>query len=116
MTKTIFQYDLTKLQRCHAILGSCDIAMGSSGHKDKRLSNRFPYKTAAPYRIGSKHGMGSVVNISQDGMLFTTKDALNVGEKINIDFQFRHGRYKMNLNGKIVRIDRNGVGVKFLWL
>jgi len=90
--------------------------MNSSGLKDKRLSNRFPYKTAAPYTIGSKHGMGSVLNLSKGGMLFTTKDALNVGEKIDIDFQFRHGQHKMNLNGKIVRIDRNGVGIKFLWL
>ena len=90
--------------------------MDSSGLKDKRLSNRFPYKTAAPYTIGSKHGMGSVINLSQDGMLFTTKDALNVGEKIDINFQFRHGRHKMNLNGRIVRIDRNGFGIQFLWL
>jgi hypothetical protein len=58
----------------------------------------------------------SVVNISKGGMLFMTNDALNVGEKINIDFQVRHGRHKMNLNAKIVRIDRNGVGIKFLWL
>ena len=90
--------------------------MDSSGLKDKRLSNRFPYKTAAPYTIGSKHGMGSVINLSQDGMLFTTKDALNVGEKIDINFQFRHGRHRMNLNGRIVRIDRNGFGIQFLWL
>jgi hypothetical protein len=90
--------------------------MDFSGQKNKRLSSRFPYKTAAPYMIGSKHGMGSVVNISQDGMLFTTEDALNVGEKINIDFQFRHGRHKMNLSGRIVRIAQDGVGVKFLWL
>lgn len=90
--------------------------MNSLGLKDKRLSNRFPYKTAAPYTIGSKHGKGSVVNLSQDGLLFATKDSLNVGEKINIDFQFRHGRSKMNLNGKIVRIAPDGVGIKFLWL
>ena len=90
--------------------------MDSSGLKNKRLSNRFPYKTAAPYTIGSKRGMGSVVNLSQGGMLFTTKDSINVGEKIDIDFQFRHGRHKMNLNGRIVRVTKDGVGVKFLWL
>jgi len=59
--------------------------------------------------------MGSVVNLSQDGILFATKDALNVGEKITIDFQFRHSRHKMNLSGKIVRIEPDGVGIKFLW-
>ena len=90
--------------------------MNSSGLKNKRLFNRFPYETAAPYTIGSKHGMGSVINLSKGGMLFMTKDALNLGEKINIDFHFRHGRHRMNLNGKIVRIAQNGVGVKFLWL
>ena len=90
--------------------------MDSSGLKDKRLSNRFPYTISVPYTIGSKHGRGSVINLSQGGMLFTTKEALNVGEKIDIDFIFRHGRHKMNLNGKIVRIAKDGVGVKFLWL
>jgi Tfp pilus assembly protein PilZ len=90
--------------------------MDSSELKNKRLSNRFPYNTSVPYTIGSKHGMGSVVNLSQDGMLFTTKDSLSVGEKINIDCQFRHGRNKMNLNGRIVRIAPDGVGIKFLWL
>ena len=90
--------------------------MDSSELKDKRLSNRFPYNTSAPYTTGSKHGMGSVVNLSQGGMLFTTKDALNVGEKIDIGFKFRHGRHKMNLNGRIVRIAKDGVGVKFLWV
>ena len=90
--------------------------MDSSGLKDKRLSNRFPYKISVPYAIGSKRGMGSVVNLSRGGMLFTTKDSVNVGENIDIDFKFRHGRHKMNLNGRIVRIAKDGVGVKFLWL
>ena len=90
--------------------------MASSELKNKRLANRFPYKISVPYTIGSKHGVGSVVNLSQGGMLFTTKDALNVGENIDIDFEFRHGRHKMNLNGKIVRVTNDGVGVKFLWL
>ena len=90
--------------------------MASSELKNKRHANRFPYKISVPYTIGSKHGVGSVVNLSQGGMLFTTKDSLNVGEKLNIKFQFRHGRHKMNLNGKIVRIAKDGIGVKFLWL
>ena len=90
--------------------------MNPSALKDKRLADRFPYKTSVPYTIGSKHGIGSVVNLSRGGMLFVTKDSLNLGEKININFQFRHGRHKMNLDGKIVRIAQDGVGIRFLWV
>ncbi|MGI9568616.1 MAG: PilZ domain-containing protein [Desulfobulbia bacterium] len=49
-----------------------------------------------------------------NGMLMLTNDIFNVGEKLNIDFQFRHGQHQMRLEGEVVRIAHEGVGIKFL--
>jgi hypothetical protein len=89
--------------------------MNSLGFDDRRSAFRVPYNTVASYENESVMGIGSVENISSDGMLMLTSDALNIGDVININFKYRHGQQKINLQGEVARIARDGVGIKFLW-
>ena len=89
--------------------------MNSLGFDDRRRAFRVPYNTVASYENESVVGEGSVENISSDGMLMLTSDSLSVGDKININFQYRHGQQKINLQGEVARIAQDGVGIKFLW-
>jgi hypothetical protein len=89
--------------------------MNSLGFDDRRSAFRVPYNTVASYENESVMGTGSVENISSDGMLMLTSDALNIGDVININFKYRHGQQKINLQGEVARIARDGVGIKFLW-
>jgi hypothetical protein len=89
--------------------------MNSLGFDDRRSAFRVPYNTVASYENESVMGTGSVENISSDGMLMLTSDALNIGDVININFKYRHGQQKIDLQGEVARIARDGVGIKFLW-
>ena len=89
--------------------------MDSLGFDDRRSAFRIPYNTVASYKNDLLMGTGSVENISPDGMLLLTSDSLNVGDKININFQDRHGQQKIDLQGEVARIAQGGVGIKFLW-
>ena len=89
--------------------------MNSLGFDDRRCASRVPYYTVASYQNESVEGVGSVANISSDGMLLLTSDSLSVGDKLNINFQYRHGQQRINLFGEVARIAQDGVGIKFLW-
>jgi hypothetical protein len=85
------------------------------GFKNRRCTLRLPYISPASYTNGPKFGKGTVENVGPDGMFLKTTGQFIVGEKLNIEFNFRHSRRKMNLKGKIVRLANDGLGVKFLW-
>ncbi len=89
--------------------------MNFSESNDRRNSFRTPYFSPAGYANGIKFGVGTVKNLGPNGMFLKTTEQFMAGEKINIEFQFRHSRQKMNLKGKIVRLESDGLGVKFLW-
>ena len=82
---------------------------------DRRSAFRIPYFSPAGYTNEIKFGEGTVRNVSPDGMFLMTKELFNLGEDINIEFQFRNSRKKMKLQGTIVRSACDGFGIKFLW-
>ena len=88
--------------------------MQDSSKDNRRRTFRVPYETSVGYTDGAKSGQGSVENIGPDSMLLLTGDSFRVGDKIDIEFQFRNGQHTMNLSGQIVRIAKDGVGIKLL--
>ena len=83
---------------------------------ERRRAARAPYRTPVHYFNRTLTGKGTVTDISSEGMFMETPSALNVGDQINIDFQFRNSRHPMNIEGQIARSVPAGVGVRFLWL
>jgi hypothetical protein len=89
--------------------------MKFTGFNDRRCTLRIPRFSPASYTNGLKFGKGTVENVGPDGMFLKTTGQFFAGEKLNIEFNFRHSRQKMNLKGKIVRLANDGLGVEFLW-
>ena len=89
--------------------------MELSEFNDRRSSSRVPYFSHAGYTNGIKCGVGTVENVGSAGMFLMTTESFVVGETLNIEFQFRHSRQKMTLQGEIARLARNGLGIRFLW-
>ena len=84
-----------------------------SPENDRRHANRIPYRTSVAYANDSKNGLGTIQDISADGVFLQTSGLFDVGEKISLKFKFRHGQNKRNILGEVVRIAKKGVGIKF---
>ncbi len=82
---------------------------------DRRNESRMPYPTAMRYRSGTAAGLGTVVDISSQGMFFESPTRLNTGDRLRIDFQFRNSHAAMEICGEITRTTPSGAGVRFLW-
>ena len=88
----------------------------NNGHEaDRRYASRMPYPTAMSYRTGVATGLGTVVDISPQGMFFETPTPLMAGERLCIDFRFRNSQAAMEICGEITRTTPSGAGVRFLW-
>lgn len=87
----------------------------SDNSSDRRHSDRMPYPTAMSYRSSDTAGLGTVVDISPQGMFFETLTPLAAGERLHIDFRFRNSRAAMEICGEITRTTPSGAGVRFLW-
>lgn len=90
---------------------SCD----KPKNAERRGAPRMPYHSPAQYTNASVNGVGTVRDISSDGMFLETCLPLDVGDQIRIAFRFRHSRHPMKIKGKIARNAHSGFGVRFLW-
>jgi hypothetical protein len=75
----------------------------------------MPYPTAVAYSSSLSAGLGTVVDISPQGMFFETPTPLTAGDRLHIDFRFRNSQAAMTLCGEITRTTASGAGVRFLW-
>lgn len=91
------------------------LSIHNSKTSERRSALRMPYHAPAQYKNASVNGVGTVKDISSDGMFLETCLPLSVGDQIWITFQFRHSRHPMNIKGKIARSGYSGFGVRFLW-
>lgn len=82
---------------------------------DRRQAIRMPYQTSLVYAKQEEAGFGRVKDISFEGLFFETPRAFVVGDQLDMDFRFRHGRTNIAIAGQITRITPTGVGVRLLW-
>ena len=82
---------------------------------DRRNASRMPYPTDMRYRSNVVAGLGTVVDISSQGMFFETPTPLMAGDRLRIDFRFRNSQAAMEICGEITRTTSSGAGVRFLW-
>lgn len=82
---------------------------------ERRRTPRMPYCTAAHYKSAALNGVGTIKDISSDGMFLENPFPLDAGTRIRIAFQFRNSKHPMNITGEIARGTPAGFGVKFLW-
>ena len=82
---------------------------------ERRNTPRMPYHTTALYNIAAVNGVGTIKDISSEGLFLEAPHALNRGDQIHIGFHLRHSKHPMDVSGEIVRRTPTGVGVRFLW-
>jgi hypothetical protein len=75
----------------------------------------MPYQTRITYANRQRTGEGKVRDISFDGLFFETPLPLTVGDKIDMDFRFRHTKANVAIAGEIRHTSPQGVGVRLLW-
>ncbi len=80
---------------------------------ERRHSERLPYTTSVRYLIEAEMGIGTVKNISSDGMFLETHPPAPVGSLISIDFPLRHSKSRIGIIGEVARASHLGVGVRF---
>jgi len=79
-----------------------------------RRGQRIPYHTAVELSTSVGPAEGMIQNISTGGLFVHTETQLSVGQKFEMNFQFRSGNHSMKLQAQVVRETRGGFGAKLL--
>lgn len=80
---------------------------GKRKHKRKFFPDTLDYMTASgTYRDFIK-------DISDEGVFIEIRNPFSVGEKISMTFLLSEHKKRLKLQGEIVRIEEQGIGVKF---
>lgn len=79
-----------------------------------RRGLRMPYHTAVELNTSTGPAKGTIRNISIGGLFVDTETPLIVGQKFEMNFQFRSGNHAMKLMAQVVRETKEGLGVKLL--
>lgn len=81
--------------------------------KDKRDFPRKDCMADIVYSDNSRLAQGMIVNISASGLYLQPDSPFTVGQNIILSFEHPFDNQQMKVNGKIVRSDEKGIGVKF---
>lgn len=82
--------------------------------KSSRKHPRRPCSLPVHYSLKNKSLRGEIKNISPGGIFLKTRDAIDVGQRMQLAIPVRKKGKILQRTGKVVWSDRNGVGVKFI--
>ena len=82
-------------------------------HEKKRRAPRINYFMAVDYVVGEKAYNGFINNISSEGVFIETHENLPMNSDITLTFALPNSQGHIRVSGKIVRQEKNGVGVAF---
>lgn len=80
--------------------------------KDRRRHNRRSASVPVEIVVNHRRYNGLVINASKGGAFILTGESLPVGEEIRVVYPFS-GIRKKKKKGVIVRVEKEGVGVRF---
>jgi Tfp pilus assembly protein PilZ len=81
--------------------------------KKKRKHERKPFLTTLDYSTESGSYRDFVKDISIEGVFIETSIPFSVGEALSMTFLLPEHEKKIKIQGEIVRLDKQGIGVKF---
>lgn len=82
-------------------------------HEKKRRSPRVSYFMAVDYVVGDKAYNGYINNISSEGVFIETNENLPLNADIKLTFALPNSQGHIRVGGKIVRKEKNGIGIAF---
>jgi Tfp pilus assembly protein PilZ len=80
---------------------------------DPREHQRTPYRKVVYFTSRNSRYKGFIKNISRGGAFIITRENFTIGQMINLLFPATRLKKELKLKGWIVRIDQNGIGVRF---
>jgi hypothetical protein len=99
-------------------------AESADGDSERRGADRFPIERELRYRIlgkraSSEEGVGKTINISSNGVLFTTDKILVPGKRIEVSISWpaqldNRCLLKLVARGKISRLEQGRAAVEIL--
>ena len=82
-------------------------------NKERRLCDRKDFLTIIDYNVEGRYYRDFIHDISESGLFFIPSHTFSVGQTIQITFMSPDNQKPFKINGEIVRVGTDGVGVKF---
>lgn len=82
-------------------------------HDRKRRSPRVSYFMAVDYAVNDRAYSGYINNISSEGVFIETNENLPLDADITLTFALPNSQGHIKVSGKIIRKEKNGIGVAF---
>lgn len=97
--------------------------MNTDTHRqDRRCADRFPIEREVRYRVLSKRnaeeaGIGQTINMSSNGVLFTTEHVLLPGRRLELAISWpaqlnNETPLKLVARGRVIRFDRGQAAIE----
>jgi Tfp pilus assembly protein PilZ len=81
--------------------------------KDPREHQRNSYRKVVHFFSRNSKSKGYVKNISRGGAFILTREKFAIGQILNLVFPATRLKKELRLKGRIVRVDENGVSIRF---
>jgi hypothetical protein len=80
---------------------------------EQRRYPRRSFGRATLYASRSRFIRGTIIDISKGGMFIEAADGIAVGEHLNLTVPAVHRQRDFTVRGEIVRVDANGLAIRF---
>jgi Tfp pilus assembly protein PilZ len=115
-----YGYGATFLDQSAALLKILDVVdMVTDNSKepameiDPRTHQRQPYRKIVYFSSRNLKYKGYIKNISRGGAFILTREKFAIGQLIKVIFPATKIKKEVKLKGWVVRVDKNGIGVRF---
>ena len=87
--------------------------MEARQNKEQRKYSRKDFLTIIDYTVEGRHYRDFIQDISASGVFIKTSQTFSVGQPILMTFMSPDNQKPFRINGEIIRIHEDGIGVKF---
>jgi len=82
-------------------------------NKKQRKYSRKGFLTLIDYNVGDRSYKDFIQDISGSGIFIKTSQTFSVGQTISMTFMSPDNQKPFRINGEIIRVHTDGIGVKF---
>jgi Tfp pilus assembly protein PilZ len=82
-------------------------------YRERRKYNRIDFFTIIDYSAGDQYYRDFIQDMSNSGVFIKTSQKFSTGQIIRMTFMSRDYQKPFKINGEIVRVSPDGIGVKF---
>ena len=82
-------------------------------NKEQRKYSRKGFLTIIDYNVGDRHYRDFIQDMSDSGVFIKTSQKFSIGQTILMTFMSPDNQKPFKINGEIVRVHTDGIGVKF---